>query len=121
VVAAFASEINTWTKRHHSTSLTGARMTAKKTALLPAPFGAPTRGTAPLRLALAGATRSGTAGVGSLLPIRKRRYAPSNWSQLGTTIIFGATAVTNRYLTASYLDGVCQSAPQAKVRLRDLI
>jgi len=27
--------------------------------------GAPTRGTGPLRLALAGATRSGTAGVGS--------------------------------------------------------
>jgi len=33
--------------------------------------------TGPLRLALAGATRSGTPGVGHLLAIRARSYAAS--------------------------------------------
>jgi hypothetical protein len=41
-----------------------------------------TRGTAPLRLALAGATRSGSAGVGDLVAVRGRNYAASGWSQL---------------------------------------
>ena len=44
-----------------------------ETALLPAPFWC--IGTGPLRRALAGATRSGTAGVGHLLAIRGKRYA----------------------------------------------
>src|SRR5882724_2993857 len=44
--------------------------------------------TAPLRLALAGATRSGSAGVGSLLAIRRRGYAPSNWGQLEQRLFF---------------------------------
>jgi hypothetical protein len=52
-------------------------------------FGAPTRGTAPLRLALAGATRSGSAGVGSLVAIQELGYAPSNWSQLEQRLFLG--------------------------------
>jgi hypothetical protein len=52
-------------------------------------FGAPTRGTAPLRLALAGATRSGSAGVGSRVAIQELGYAPSNWSQLEQRLFLG--------------------------------
>jgi hypothetical protein len=57
--------------------------------------GALTRGTGPLRLALAGATRSGSAGVGSpWLAIRWRGYAASKWSQLERQLILGT--VTHR-------------------------
>jgi hypothetical protein len=52
--------------------------------------GAPTRGTGPLRLALAGATRSGSAGVGSpWLAIRREGYAAPKWSQLERQLILG--------------------------------
>ena len=40
-----------------------------------------TRGIGPLRLALAGATRSGAAGVGTLLAIQPKGYASANGSQ----------------------------------------
>ena len=40
-----------------------------------------TRGIGPLRLALAGATRSGAAGVGTLLAIQRKGYASANGSQ----------------------------------------
>jgi hypothetical protein len=52
--------------------------------------GAPTRGTRPLRLALAGATRSGSAGVGR--PGSRsvgNGYAASKWSQLERQLILG--------------------------------
>jgi len=58
-------------------------------AVASAVFGAPSRGTAPLRLALAGATRSGSAGVGdrlrsgheaTLRPIRVNRNKDYFWA-----------------------------------------
>jgi hypothetical protein len=56
--------------------------------------GAPTRGTGPLRLALAGATRSGSAGVGSLSrdPLARLRRIQVE----STTINFRPAAITNR-------------------------
>src|ERR1700704_1840157 len=61
--------------------------------------GALTRGTGPLRLALAGATRSGSAGVGSpWLAIRWRGYAASKWSQLERQLILGT--VTHRDISS---------------------
>jgi len=66
----------------------------KNGAVADAVFGAPTRGTAPLRLALAGATRSGSAGVGNLCdpPIRLSFIQRES---IGTTIIFRPAAMTN--------------------------
>ena len=47
----------------------------QETAPLPTPFLVHLAWTGPLRLALPGATRSGTAGVGDLLAIRWSAYA----------------------------------------------
>ena len=61
----------------------GAKQTNQKRRRYRRRSGAPTRGTGPLRLALTGATRSGSAGVES--PGSRsagERYAASKWSQL---------------------------------------
>jgi hypothetical protein len=54
------AEITTWARAE------GGMVPNRNGAVTSAVLGAPTRGTGPLRLALAGATRSGSAGVGSL-------------------------------------------------------
>src|SRR3982074_2916191 len=58
--------------------------------------GAPTRGTGPLRLALAGATRSGSAGVGSLARDPLARLRRVQVESIGTTINFRPAVITNR-------------------------
>src|SRR5258707_11116356 len=65
--------------------------------------GAPTRGTGPLRLALAGATRSGSAGVGSQArdPLARLRHVQVE--AIGTTINFRPAAITHRDNAASAL------------------
>src|SRR5258708_3475702 len=55
--------------------LPGLRQT-ENGAVTSAVSGAPTRGTGPLRLALAGATRTGSAGVGSRGPRTPGRATP---------------------------------------------
>src|SRR6266404_9768885 len=55
-------------------------------------FGAPTRGTGPLRLALAGATRSGSAGVGSLARDPLATLRGVQVESIGTTINFRLAA-----------------------------
>src|SRR5712664_4717499 len=63
--------------------------------------GAPTRGTGPLRLALAGATRSGSAGVGSLARDPLARLRRVQVESIGTTINFRPAIITNRDIAAS--------------------
>src|SRR5258705_13785642 len=75
----------------------------QETALLPAPFGAPTRGTGPLRLALAGATRSGSAGVGSAARDPLARLRRIQVESIGTTINFRPAAITHCDIAASAL------------------
>jgi hypothetical protein len=68
-----------------------------ETALLPAPFWVHLpRGTGPLRLALAGATRSGSAGVGSLARDPLARLRRIQVESTGTTINFRPAAITHR-------------------------
>ena len=63
----------------------------------------PTRGTGPLRLALAGATRSGSAGVGSLARDPLARLCRIHVESTGTTINFRPAAITHRDIAASAL------------------
>src|SRR5258707_4198347 len=63
--------------------------------------GAPTRGTGPLRLALAGATRSGSAGVGGLARDPLARLRRVQVESIGTTFNFRPAAITNRDIAAS--------------------
>src|SRR5258706_5188802 len=63
--------------------------------------GAPTRGTGPLRLALAGATRSGSAGVGSLARDPLARLRRVQVESIGTTINFRRAVITDRDIAAS--------------------
>src|SRR6267378_49047 len=65
--------------------------------------GAPTRGTGPLRLALAGATRSGSAGVGSP---SSRSAGEATPRSSGMPINFRPAAITNRDIAASILSGL---------------
>jgi hypothetical protein len=66
--------------------------------------GAPTRGTGPLRLALAGATRSGSAGVGSLARDPLARLRRVQVESIGTTINFRpASSITHRDIAVSAL------------------
>jgi hypothetical protein len=74
-----------------------------KTALLPAPFWCTYAGTGPLRLALAGATRSGSAGVGSLGSRSADKATPHPSGSIGTTIDFRAAAIAHRDIAASAL------------------
>jgi hypothetical protein len=74
-----------------------------ETALLPAPFWCTSRGTGPLRLALTGATRSGSAGVGSLSRDPLVRLRCIQVESIGTTINFRPAAITNRDIAASAL------------------
>src|ERR1700730_16422230 len=64
--------------------------------------GAPTRGTGPLRLALAGATRSGSAGVGSP-GSRSAGEATPHPSGVNWNDNFGPAAITHRDIAASAL------------------
>src|SRR5258706_2370498 len=63
--------------------------------------GAPTRGTGLLRLALAGATRSGSAGVGSLARDPLARLRRVQLESIETTINFRPAVITNRDIAAS--------------------
>jgi hypothetical protein len=65
--------------------------------------GAPTRGTGPLRLALAGATRSGSAGVGSPSRDPITRLRRIKVESIGTTINFRPAAITHHDIAASTL------------------
>jgi hypothetical protein len=65
--------------------------------------GAPTRGTGPLRLALAGATRSGSAGVEALARDPLARLRRIQVESTGTTINFRPAAITHRDIAASAL------------------
>ena len=65
--------------------------------------GAPTRGTGPLRLALAGATRSGTAGVGSPGSRSGGEATSHPRESIATTINFRPAAITNRDIAAPAL------------------
>ena len=64
-------------------------------------FGAPTRGTGPLRLALAGATRSGSAGVGSLFRDPLARLRRLQVESIGTKFNFRPAAITSCDIAAS--------------------
>ena len=58
-----------------------------------------TRGTGPLRLALAGATRAGSAGVGDLSHGPMARLRRIQVESIGTIINFRPAAITNRDIT----------------------
>src|SRR5258705_11399398 len=64
----------------------------------------PSGGTGPLRLALTGATRSGSAGVGSLARDPLARLRRVRVESIGTAINFRPAAITNsRHRLASLL------------------
>src|SRR5258705_13567767 len=90
---AARAEITAWGAR--AERAVAGIVTKQKTAPLPAPFLVhPPGGTGPLRLALTGATRSGSAGVGSLARDPLARLRRVRVESIGTATNFRPTAIT---------------------------
>src|SRR6266403_1866149 len=100
---AARAEITAWGAR--AERAVAGIVTKQKTAPLPAPFLVhPPGGTGPLRLALAGATRSGSAGVGSLARDPLARLRRVRVESIGTAINFRPAAITNRDIAALHFE-----------------